>query len=310
MKHRLIARQLRSGNLDESRLPEDLRAWQEFLSRVEKAYLDSDQERYLLERSLLISSKEMQERWLAVEQERSRSAHSSKMASLGEMAGGVAHEINSPLAVIAMAAAHAREVLAENGSKKQIDEFLERIEVTTTRIARVVKGMRTFSRDSSSDPMSMTDACALVDETLALCAERFRQHSVDFQYQGLAAALTLECRPTEISQVLLNLLNNAFDAVLPLPEKWIRLTLSGTDNDIEISVTDCGGGIPVVVREKMFQPFFTTKDVGKGTGLGLSLAMRIVSSHCGSLFVDDNSPNTRFVIRLPRRQSNEKDEAA
>lgn len=114
--------------------------------------------------------------------------------------------------------------------------------------------------------------------------------------------LEVECRPTQISQVILNLLNNAHDAIGSLEEKWVMVSVTEIENDIEIRVTDSGSGIPEHVRMKIMEPFFTTKPVGKGTGLGLSVSLGILKAHRGSLVVDTESKNTCFVLRFPRLQ--------
>ena len=111
---------------------------------------------------------------------------------------------------------------------------------------------------------------------------------------------------TQISQVLLNLLNNAHDAIKELGEnpKWIQIDVHKKDEKyIQLSVTDCGHGIPKQHLNKIMQPFFTTKEVGKGTGLGLSISSEIIKNHGGSLTYDAQSKHTRFVIELPMRQS-------
>ena len=94
------------------------------------------------------------------------------------------------------------------------------------------------------------------------------RYSVELRVAPVEKSLRIDCRPTEISQVLLNLLNNAVDAVQPLPEKWVELQVKNVGKDVEISVTDSGRGIPEKIRDKVGQLFFTTKVVGQGTGLG------------------------------------------
>jgi C4-dicarboxylate-specific signal transduction histidine kinase len=109
-------------------------------------------------------------------------------------------------------------------------------------------------------------------------------------------------RPVQLSQVFLNLLNNAFDAIEGAPSPWIRVELYSEDDFIEVSVTDSGPGVAKEIRSRIMEPFFTTKPLGKGTGLGLSVSAGIMKAHHGSLFLDETSPNTRFVVRMPRRQ--------
>ncbi len=108
-------------------------------------------------------------------------------------------------------------------------------------------------------------------------------------------------RPTQISQVLLNLLNNSFDAIEERAEKWIRVRFEINSNKkiLIIKVTDSGDGIPNEIVHKMMNPFFTTKDIGKGTGLGLSISKGIIEEHGGHLIYNAQSKNTEFVVELP-----------
>lgn len=227
--------------------------------------------------------------------------HASKMMSLGEMAGGVAHEINNPLAIINGRAGQLRELLDEPEiDLKQAREMVDSIERTSLRIAKIVKGLRTFSRNAESDPFEVTPLKIIVEDTLAFCRERFRIQGVGLEFDSVDENISLECRATQISQALLNLLNNAFDAALRQQKKWVRLAVECDDSSVSLRVTDSGRGIPDDIREKILQPFFTTKDVGQGTGLGLSISRGIVQSHGGELYLDLQSKNTSFVIKLTR----------
>jgi signal transduction histidine kinase len=121
---------------------------------------------------------------------------------------------------------------------------------------------------------------------------------VNLEYTG-----DLDCREVQLSQVILNLLNNAFDAISELPNKWVHLESRMNEGIIEIRVIDSGSGIPEELREKILQPFFTTKEVGQGTGLGLSISKGIIESHGGTLSIDIKSQNTCFVIQIPQAKT-------
>ncbi len=115
--------------------------------------------------------------------------------------------------------------------------------------------------------------------------------------------MQINCVAEQISQVLLNLLNNAFDAVMDGPpdkRRWVRVDIDLTGENVQLKVTDCGDGISAEVQMKLMQPFFTTKGTGKGTGLGLSISKGIVEKHGGQLFYNRESKNTCFVISLPQ----------
>jgi C4-dicarboxylate-specific signal transduction histidine kinase len=202
-----------------------------------------------------------------------------------------------------MRARHVRRLLAEETLDRQLaGDFMRVIGDTADRIAKIVSGLRTFSRSGAQDPLVPSAVRTIVDDSIALCGERFRIDNVELQLGEVEPELAILCRSVEISQVLVNLLNNAYDAVKELAEpRWVRIDASAAGPDaVAITVTDAGRGIPASIREKIFQPFFTTKDVGSGTGLGLSVSLGIVRNHGGELAIDTAAEHTRFVIRLPR----------
>jgi C4-dicarboxylate-specific signal transduction histidine kinase len=228
---------------------------------------------------------------------------SSRLSALGEMAAGVAHEINNPLAIIKTKSAQLQELLVENPIDQELAVTMAASVVKTTeRIAKIVQGLKSFSRDGSSDPFDVINVHALLTETIDFCNERLKSKGIDLRVDGFDHNLQFAGSTTQISQVLLNLLNNSSDAIEKLNEKWIHVSTEHSDKEIMISVTDSGPGIPEAIRKKLMQPFFTTKDVGKGTGLGLSISRNIIKKHNGTFDIDANSKNTRFVIRLPLTQ--------
>ena len=225
---------------------------------------------------------------------------SAKLSSLGEMAGGVAHEINNPLAVIQGRTSQLLRLNQKNELTPEVlTKHLESINSTTMRIARIVKGLRTFSRGSEDDPFEPTPLRSTLEETVELCRDKFRANGVNLIVANVPD-LTFPARATQISQVLLNLLNNACDAVEESIDKWVILEAFTTPlNQVEILITDSGPGIPPELEEKIMEPFFTTKGVGKGTGLGLSISRGIIENHGGKLMLDRSFSNTRFKITLP-----------
>lgn len=226
---------------------------------------------------------------------------SAKMSSLGEMAGGIAHEINNPLTIIMAKAGQLEAKIAQGRAEPEVIRVsLSKIIATCERIAKIIKGLREFSRNSEFDPMLKTPIQSILDTTLELCRERFRNQGIDLRIQLDGNETALECREIQISQALMNLLSNAYDAILNCNEKWIELSVKREGDRIKISVTDSGRGISDEVVMKMMQPFFTTKEIGKGTGLGLSITQGIVEDHHGTLKYEKSPEgHTRFVIDLP-----------
>lgn len=237
-------------------------------------------------------------------------SESSRLSALGEMAGGVAHEINNPLAII-----YGRNFLLkrklESGQfdiKSSLKDF-ETIEATVNRIAKIVRGLKNYSRNAENDPFEPARCLEILEDTLELCMERFRSFNINIKVT-CDEFLEFDCRSAQISQIFMNLLMNSFDAITNLPEKWIQIDVVDTGKDLVIACTDSGSGIPEMIVHKIMQPFFTTKEVGKGTGLGLSISKGLAEAHGGNLQYDPNSKNTRFILRLPKSKNVQKSKAA
>jgi len=227
---------------------------------------------------------------------------SAKMASLGEMAGGIAHEINNPLAIIK----GKSELLAKRLGQGTLDPAkagadLAAIGATVDRMSKIVQGLRSFSRSCDQDPLERCALGKVIADAIDLCGERFKNADVSLSINCPTDTL-IEARTTQITQILMNLLNNAFDAVQGLPNKWVSVNAKASGASIRISVTDSGPGIDPKLVDRIMEPFFTTKEVGKGTGLGLSISKGIAESHSGTLTYQASGANTSFVLELPLRQ--------
>lgn len=220
----------------------------------------------------------------------------AKMAALGEMAAGVAHEINNPLAIITGHAEILRSMIEDGEIDKDLlMEGFARIDSTCLRIEKIVNGLRTFSRETSNDPMIIVEAGTIINDTLALCRERMIKSNVNVTVEG-STSVDFLCRPVQISQVLMNLIGNSLDAIGELQDKWIKINVEVKNKKFTISVTDSGLGISPEIAERMMQPFFTTKEVGRGTGLGLSISKGIIEAHKGELIYDLHNGHSRFVM--------------
>jgi signal transduction histidine kinase len=249
--------------------------------------------------------------------------HSEKMASLGELTAGIAHEIQNPLNFVNNFSEVSSELIAEIREEldkgdlgevhaiiKDLEQNLDKILHHGKRADGIVKGMLQHSR-SSDGKKEPADLNNLVDEYLRLAYHGMRAKDKSFNI-ALQTDLedsigSIDLVPQDIGRVLLNLLNNAFHAVNERkasapdgyePTIWIQTKKEGSG--VEIVVRDNGGGIPEKIRDKVFQPFFTTRPTGQGTGLGLSLSYDIVKAHGGTIGMSSlEGDGTEFLIKLP-----------
>ncbi|UOF02343.1 ATP-binding protein [Bdellovibrio reynosensis] len=228
---------------------------------------------------------------------------SSRMASLGEMAAGIAHEINNPLTIMSGHLGMIRRLMNRKGIADQdIYQKVESMEIVIHRIAKIIRGMRSYVHDSDDAQSEITRIETLIEDTLVFCQDRFKSEGIDLSIL-IEPDLTLKIRPVQITQVLINLLNNASDALGEQEHKKISISAQRTVGGIEITVTDNGPGIPEDIRRKIMEPFFTTKEVGKGVGLGLSISQSIMQAHKGEFYLDEKHHETKFVLWFPDHES-------
>lgn len=228
----------------------------------------------------------------------------SKASALGEVATGMGHEINNPLSIVLISV----NLLKKRLEKAEIDqtsslELVAEVQHAADRISKIVNGIRMITRNAEGDPLVYVSLSKLLLDTIDLCQERFILQQIDLKFDNFiqeGEADFIECRSVEISQVFLNLINNAFDAVQSLNEKWIKIELKAQGNFLILDFIDSGSGISLEVQEKMMNPFFTTKEIGKGTGLGLTISKGVIEKYHGQLVIDNKSAHTKFTIILPR----------
>tara|TARA_B110001454_G_scaffold219156_1_gene250497 strand:- start:24026 stop:25714 length:1689 start_codon:yes stop_codon:yes gene_type:complete len=255
--------------------------------------------------SLDIDEKRSNERKIA--EQNIKLIESSKMASLGEMSSGIAHEINNPLTIIQGSTRQLSRLgpsLPEN-IRSDVDRLTSKIDLMTIRITKIIKGLRSFAREGSHDPFDYVSAKQIIDETLFICESRFKNSNIDVKKNYNTDAFIL-CRAVQISQVLLNILNNAYDAIVEKRNLYqnaeyhsvdfIEINTLVTNQQFTIVITDTGKGIEKESQEKILNPFFTTKSVGKGTGLGLSISKSIMEEHQGTLKFNFDAPQTQVNL--------------
>jgi C4-dicarboxylate-specific signal transduction histidine kinase len=227
--------------------------------------------------------------------------HANKMASLGEMASGMAHEINSPIQEISLIAERVKRRTGK-GNHNDTISAMDTIVISAHCASNIIESLRNLSRDSENDDFEPTRLGDVLKDATNISQERYKLNGIDFsiEYKNTNEDTTINCQRLQIAQILVNLINNAFDAVMSYEKKWIQIETIDFESSIVLAVIDSGHGISENIQNKLFNPMFTTKEIGKGTGLGLSISARIAEKHNGTLTVDNTYPHTRFVLTLPK----------
>lgn len=240
--------------------------------------------------------------------------HASRLSSLGEMAGGVAHEINNPLTII--------QATAKNILTKEFDNIsdvsktkLEKIITATERIAKIVRGMKIIASKNDQADHETIQISKIMEISLDLFEERLKNEDIIFKFENLKDP-TVRCNSLQISQIIINLLSNAIDAILKdkseHPEKEnkheLRIDISedASEKTINVRVINTGLLIPDEVAAKIFEPFFSTKVLGKGTGLGLSISQTLAQANNGLLAYEVYEEKVCFRLQLPKFIEDEK----
>ncbi|MCI4625431.1 MAG: ATP-binding protein, partial [Candidatus Magnetoovum sp. WYHC-5] len=242
----------------------------------------------------------------AKEKMHERVRETNKLASLGELAAGIAHEINNPVAIMVEEAGWIGDLLSEEEFQEteNLTEFkraLAQIKQQGARCKDITLKLLSFAR--RTDPrMVNVQMNAIVEETVKLTRQSFKFRRVEIKANMQPELPTVSASATEVQQVLLNLINNAVDSIDVSKDDGLVDIITKNDNDhITITVCDNGQGIPNANLDKIFEPFFTTKPVGKGTGLGLSICYGIIKKMGGDITVKSEiGQGTCFVITLPQ----------
>jgi PAS domain S-box-containing protein len=264
--------------------------------RLQGFFVERDGERYIW--SIIEDLSAQRELEQRVRDEQLRAIQASKLATIGEMAAGFAHEINNPLCVID---AYAFELGADASRDDPtfVPEAVDAIRASVARAAQIVAGLRKLSRTEHDTPVVPLDVTAHVIEALELCRPRLRTHGIDIETSLLASG-RVAIRSVELVQVIINLLNNAFDAVRAHLKRQVRIESFDDGANVCVAVIDSGPPLTAEVRDRLFEPFFTTKPTDEGTGLGLGISRSIAVTAGGTLEYDAHAPMTRFVLTLPR----------
>lgn len=255
----------------------------------------------LLEEKVANRTMELNKELKLADEAKTKAVYTEKMASLGEMASGIAHEINNPLTIIQLNLTALEKMIAKN----QLDEekayrAVQKIDSISDRILDIIQGLNQFSADKYDQKFKTESLHKLIKHAIEMTANKLQSTDVQISVE-VNPELKILCLETQILQVFTNLITNSIDAIedRAVNDRWIKIWSDANRSYLFIFFQDSGDGISEAVAQKIMTPFFTTKEIGKGTGLGLSIIRGIIEKHRGSIQYDNTRSKTTFVIKFP-----------
>jgi C4-dicarboxylate-specific signal transduction histidine kinase len=251
------------------------------------------------------TTEEVKRREQELREKQEQLVQAGKLATLGELTTGVAHELNNPLNNIGLFVGNAIDLIELNAVEGDPERVLHELQNAMQQVRKateIISHLRTFGRAASVsyEPVSIVQ---VIQSALSLMQEQLRLREIDVQLHCPSEELVVMGNAIQLEQVFINLLTNARDAMADVACKVITITCTKQKNLLEISFRDSGPGIPVGLEQRIFDPFFTTKEVGAGTGLGLSITYGIIKDHQGAITVENHpGEGAVFLIQLPLQQ--------
>lgn len=240
---------------------------------------------------------------LELDVERRRGNERDRLRQMGEMARNIAHEINTPLSIVSFKVQNLEYVIRQrNGQDPAIAQATESVVRAVERASSILRTMRMMMKNSDNEPLGLVSLANISKELTMLCGEKTAQAKTEWRLKLPSRGISILARETEVFQILLNLVNNALEALQTTSreDRWVELSVHELENRVEIWVTDNGPGIPMHVRATLFDKDIPVKPGATGMGLGLHLAHSMARENGGTLFLDSPENPTRFVCSFVR----------
>jgi C4-dicarboxylate-specific signal transduction histidine kinase len=246
------------------------------------------------------TTQEMERREHELRDKQEQLVQAGKLATLGELTTGVAHELNNPLNNIGLFVGNAIDHLRLGTfDRERAMDDLEKAMEQVRKATEIITHLRTFGRPATV-VLERVDVDEVIERSLLLVQEQLRLRGIEVSLDLCRGKLVVAANPIQLEQVFINLLTNARDALARSRRKEIRISSARRGDSVTITFEDTGAGILPAIEQRIFDPFFTTKEVGAGTGLGLSITYSIVKEHGGRIAVEGRpGRGARFTIELP-----------
>ncbi|HEX6484976.1 MAG TPA: ATP-binding protein [Ktedonobacteraceae bacterium] len=248
------------------------------------------------------TTEEVQQREQELREKQEQLVQAGKLATLGELTTGVAHELNNPLNNIGLFIGNAIDLIELGMADTDSEHILQELHSAIQQVRKateIISHLRTFGRAApvSHEPVDITQ---VIQRSISLMREQLRLRQIEVQLEFPEDGIIVIGNAIQLEQVFINLFTNARDAMIDVPRKVITITCTAQADSVDILFRDTGPGIPEGLEQRIFDPFFTTKDVGTGTGLGLSITYGIIKEHQGTITVQNHeSGGALFSIQLP-----------
>ena len=240
-----------------------------------------------------------------LQQIESHLVQSEKLSALGELTAGVSHELNQPLNGIKITSQSLlRDIKKNRLAEVELEEDLTEIVKQVNKMAEIINHMRTYTRNTEGSSSEMIDISTVIEGPFKILDQQLKTHGIEVIKDFAPGLPEVMCDPIRLEQVFMNLITNAKGSVESCGKENKRIEIRAYESDdsqsVEVTVKDNGEGIPEHLRQKIFQPFFTTKEPGKGTGLGLSVSHTIIEEHRGRIELESKvGEGTTFKVILP-----------
>jgi C4-dicarboxylate-specific signal transduction histidine kinase len=246
------------------------------------------------------TTQEMERREQELRDKQEQLVQAGKLATLGELTTGVAHELNNPLNNIGLYIGNAiDQIRLDKVDSERLVADLEKAMEQVLKATEIISHLRTFGR-AAPVSVELVDIDDVIERSLLLVHEQLRLRAIDVDLELCPDELLVLANPIQLEQVFINLLTNARDALADANQRTIRIASSRDEERIMIAFSDTGPGIPRELQQRIFDPFFTTKEVGTGTGLGLSITYSILKEYGGDISViSESGKGATFLIELP-----------